>query len=644
MYYNNDFIKELLVQIPLSNLIGQYVNWDSKKTNYAKGDYWACCPFHDEKTPSFHCYDQKGFYYCFSCQAKGDHFSFLSALLGCSFVESVQKLANISGIALPTNNPNLVKKEKERSGLLDIIEAATQFYQESLKKHIYGRLRNYLDERGINNSSIEKFRLGYAPYSRNALIEHLRQKSFSQEKIAEVGLLSQGDSGAYDRFRDRLIFPILSSRGKVIAFGGRSISAKENTKYLNSPETTFFYKGKNLYNFFGAFNHNQQFIVRDTSKGSDSSVILVEGYIDVISLYQAGIQNVVSSLGTALTEHQLNLLWKLSHRVFLCFDGDDPGLRAAYKAIDLLLFNLTPGKRVNFILLPDGDDPDSFIRRCGKDAFDQLIVESLPLIDLIWKRETDNYSFKTPDDRAELEIRLKNVISSIKDKQLQYYYSKDIKDRLNQLFRRPINHYRSWNNNSKNKYKNSPSKRLIQSFLVKGKLSQKPSLREATLLMTIINHPQLLKDQYDDLTDISYENIELQKIWSFLFSEFIIQKDLSYESIYQKLCDRGFGSLLKNLDKQVRDAGLWSVTVAANIVDVREGYKQALDLYKRFRLLSRQKDDLENQIAKVTEEGDENKATILISILHDIHVEIDKIEHQDAIIEGFGKMSGRNNS
>lgn len=646
MYYTHDFIKELLFQIPISSLIGQYISWDSKKTNYSKGDYWACCPFHDEKTPSFHCEDQKGFYYCFSCHAKGDHFNFLSALLGCSFTESVQKLADIAGIKLPVNNPNLEKKEKERSELLDIIEAATRFFQESLKKHNFGRLRHYLDERGIKNNSIQTFRLGYAPYSRsrNDLIEYLRGKCFSQEKIAEVGLLGQGDNiiDTYDRFRDRLIFPILSSRGQVIAFGGRSISEKENIKYLNSPETIFFHKGKTLYNFFGAFNNNRQLIVRDTQQhGSDSVVVLVEGYMDVISLHQAGIQNVVASLGTALTEYQLKLLWRLSPRVVLCFDGDAPGLRAAYKAIDLVLCNLMPGKRVNFILLPDGDDPDSFIRRCGKNAFNQLLIESIPLIDLIWKRETDHYSFKNPDERAELEARLKNTISRITDRKLQHYYFKDIQDRLNKLFRQPLTFYRSWKNNSKHKDKNGPSKRLMQSFLVKGKLSQKPSLREATLLLTIINHPQLLQDEYNDMTDISYENIELQKIWSFLFSEFLMKKELSHEVIYQSLCDRGFGELLKNLDKQIRDAGLWSATVAANIIDVREGYKQALDLYKRFRLLSRQKDDIENQIAQVTEQGEENKTSILISILHDIHVQIDKIEHQDAIIDGFGKMSGR---
>ncbi|KAE9514266.1 DNA primase [Candidatus Liberibacter asiaticus] len=647
MNYPRDFIKDLLIHIPISNLIGQYVDWDRRKTNAVKGDYWACCPFHDEKTPSFHCNDSKGFYYCFSCHVKGDHLSFLSALLGCSFIESVQRLAAIAGVPLPVVDPKIEKKEKIQTDLIRLIEVATDFFHHSLKNARDKRLHYYLDERGIDSHAIEMFKLGYAPDSRYSLREHLRQKGFSEEKIIEAGLLIDGDNSAtsYDRFRNRLIFPIRSSRGQVIAFGGRTLSKGESVKYLNSPETILFHKGKNLYNFFGALNYLQKSIRKDVRRNSSSFIILVEGYMDVLSLCQAGVQNVVSSLGTALTEYQLRLLWKLSPRIVLCFDGDDPGLRAAYKAIDLVLCHLIPGNRVNFVLLSRGEDPDSFIRCYGKTAFEKLIVESLPLVDMLWKRETENRSFNTPDERAELEIHLKNCINHIKDQKLRYYYSQAIRDRLQQLFQQYITEHsgygRYWKKNARHRDQKGPSQRLMQSSLVKGKLSKKPSLREAALLLTLINHPAILQEQYQELADIRYDNNELQKLWSFLFSDFVEQKYFLPEEIHQRLCERGFGELLKQLDRQVRDAGLWSATTEANIVDVRQGYQQALALYKRFRLLSRQKEEIEKQIAQVTAKGEAEKTAILISILHEVHIQIHQIESQEAMIEGFGKMSGR---
>ncbi|ONI60246.1 DNA primase [Candidatus Liberibacter solanacearum] len=649
MQYPHDFIDDLLIRTPISHLIGQHVNWDRKKTNAVKGDYWSCCPFHNEKNPSFHCDDRKGVYYCFSCHATGNHLTFLSTLLGCSFIESVQKLAVIAGVSLPTFDPILDKKQKKQTSLIQLIDIAADFFHQSLKNNDNKRLRYYLDKRGINSHSIETFKLGYAPDSRHSLEEYLLTKGFTQENIIEAGLLIHGDNitTPYDRFRDRLIFPILSSRGQGIAFGGRSLSKGENIKYLNSPETILFHKGKNLYNFFGALNYRQKSIRQDVQKKSSSFIVLVEGYMDVVSLHQAGIQNVVSSLGTSLTEDQLRLLWKLSPRVVLCFDGDDPGLRAAYKSVDLVLSHLSIGNSVNFILLSEGEDPDSFVQRYGKIDFEKLILESVPLVDVLWKRETEYHSFETPDACAELEGRLKNCLDRITDQKLRYYYFKSIQERLHHLFQtnpRPHSSYghgQYWGKKVKYRDKEGPSQRLMQSSLVKGKHSKKPSLREAALLLTLINHPKILQEQCYELTDISYDNSELQKMWSFLFSEFVVQKDFSREEINQKLCTRGFGELLQRLDKQVRDAGLWSATAEANIVDVRKGYQQAVALYKRFRLLSRQKADLERQIAQMTEQGEEKKTTILISILNDIHIQINTIECQEAIIEGFGKMSGR---
>ncbi len=385
MRFSQGFLDEIRDRVPISAVIGRRVAWDRKKTNAARGDYWGCCPFHGEKTPSFHCEDRKGRYHCFGCGVTGDHFRFLTDLEGISFPEAVEQIAGLAGVPMPQPDAEAARRDEQRTTLMDVMELATAFFQDQLQSANGARARAYLRDRGLTGRTIETFRLGYAPESRNALKEHLAGKGIPKEQIEACGLVVHGPDipVSYDRFRDRIMFPILSSRERVIAFGGRAMSPDAMAKYLNSNDTELFHKGDVLYNFARA---------RKAMQGANgaSTVIAVEGYMDVIALHQAGIENAVAPLGTALTENQLGLLWKMTPEPVLCFDGDGAGLRAAYRAADLALPLIGPGKSVSFALLPDGKDPDDLVKHDGRAPFDRVMAQAKPLAEMIWTRESQS--------------------------------------------------------------------------------------------------------------------------------------------------------------------------------------------------------------------------------------------------------------
>ena len=397
MRFPPSFLDEIRDRVPISSVIGQRVSWDRRKTNAARGDYWACCPFHGEKSPSFHCEDKKGRYHCFGCGVSGDHFKFLTELDGMGFPEAVEKIADMAGVAMPARDETAERRERQRASLTDVMEMATVFFQERLQGADGAKARAYLRERGLTPATQQAFRLGYAPDSRNALKEFLAGKGVEKAQIEACGLTVHEDVPvSYDRFRDRIMFPIEDSRGKVIAFGGRALSPEISAKYLNSPDTELFHKGNVLYNFARARK----------GMGKDGTVIAVEGYMDVIALAQAGFDNAVAPLGTALTENQLELLWRMTGEPVLCFDGDQAGLRAAWRAADMVLPAVQPGRTARFALLPEGKDPDDLVKTDGPEAFRAVLSEARPLSDLLWVRETSGGVFDTPERRAELERTL----------------------------------------------------------------------------------------------------------------------------------------------------------------------------------------------------------------------------------------------
>ncbi|MCY1668285.1 DNA primase [Rhizobium sp. SL86] len=663
MRFSNNFLDEIRDRVPISAVIGRRVTWDKKKTNVSRGDYWACCPFHGEKSPSFHCEDRKGRYHCFGCGVSGDHFRFLQEIEGMSFPESVQTIADLAGIAMPQPDVQAERREKERATLVDVMEIATRFFQDQLQSAAGAKARAYLRDRGLTARTIETFRLGYAPESRNALKEHLASKGVLKEQMEACGLVvHENVPVSYDRFRDRIMFPILSSRDKVIAFGGRAMSPDAMAKYLNSNETELFHKGNVLYNFTRARRASQA-----ASKGPDAQppvVIAVEGYMDVIALHQAGVENAVAPLGTALTENQLELLWRMSPEPVLCFDGDGAGLRAAHRAADLALPHIKPGRTVRFALLPDGKDPDDLVRHEGRAPFDQVMAQAKPLAEMIWMREAGNGNFETPEKRAELEARLKQVVAVIADEGVRRFYQQHMRERLNAFFRpetgqggqrqpfAPRGGRGQGGAGAGGQRGNGPggfgasrplgvSDRLARSGLVRG-YQELPALREVVLAITIVNHPQLLLEEYDEIAAIDFENKDLQRFWSAVLpAAATAGPNLSRAYLIEKLGAQGFDPLVQALEQQVRNARLWTATEQAAMEDAREGYRQALSLHKRTKALRLQKMELEREIAAATEAGDEQIIDPLLRALAEVQFEITRMENQEAIIDGFGVMSGR---
>ncbi|MGV1949648.1 DNA primase [Agrobacterium vitis] len=668
MRFSNDFLDEIRDRVPISAVIGARVPWDRKKTNVSRGDYWACCPFHGEKSPSFHCEDRKGRYHCFGCGVSGDHFRFLTDLEGLNFPEAVERIADMAGIAMPKVDARDIERERERTSLQDVMEMATLFFQDQLQAAQGAKARAYLRERGLSGRTIETFRLGYAPESRNALKEHLAGKGVPKEQIEACGLVVHGPDipVSYDRFRDRIMFPILSSRDKVIAFGGRAMSPDAPAKYLNSNETELFHKGNVLYNFSRA---------RRTLQGADGAetIIAVEGYMDVIALYQAGVENAVAPLGTALTENQLELMWKMTPQPVLCFDGDGAGQRAAFRAVDLALPHLKPGKSVRFAMLPDGKDPDDLVKQDGRAPFDRVLAEARSLDEMVWLRETGQGRFDTPEQRAELEARLKQIVNIIADENVRRHYQQNVRDRLYGFFqgrgqgqgagRAGRGNFErggggfTGNRPGNGRFQNNAggrgapagqrpgstmaSDRLTRSGMVSRSHDQ-PSLRESVLALTIVNHPQLLQEDYDEISCIDFDSRDLQRLWPAVLTA-VAQTgaQLTREDLYERLMSAGFDTLLKALDQQIRNARLWTATTVAALEDAREGYTQALSLHKRAKALRRQRIELEREIAEATEADDAGRIDGLMSVLQEVQLEIVRMENQEAIIDGFGVMSGR---
>lgn len=668
MRFSNNFLDEIRDRVPISTVIARRVTWDRKKTNVPRGDFWACCPFHGEKSPSFHCEDRKGRYHCFGCGVSGDHFRFLQEIEGMSFVESVQTIADMAGIAMPQPDVQAEKREKERATLIDVMEMATRFFQDQLQSAVGAKARAYLRDRGLSAKTIETFRLGFAPESRNALKEHLASKGIPKEQIEACGLVVHGEGIAvsYDRFRDRIMFPILSSREKVIAFGGRAMSPDAPAKYLNSNETELFHKGNVLYNFTRARRASQ---IGSRGQAEQGTIIAVEGYMDVIALHQAGVENAVAPLGTALTENQLELLWRMTPEPVLCFDGDGAGIRAAHRAADLALPHLKPGRSVRFALLPDGKDPDDLVRHEGREPFDRVMAQAKPLSEMIWSRETAGGGFETPEKKAELEARLKQIVSVIADESVRRLYQQDVRERLNALFRPQYGGGQAFggqtargpgrgqgrgsgggNGNGSGFAKGgnqgssrsmNVSDRLARTGVVRG-YQELPALREVVLAITIVNHPQLLLEEYDEIAAIEFENRDLQRFWSAMLPVAATAgHHLSRDYLLEKLGAQGFESLVSALNQQVRNARLWIATEKAAIEDAREGYRQALSLHKRTKALRFEKMGLEREIAVATEAGDEENIEPLLRALSEVQLEITRMENQEAIIDGFGVMSGR---
>ena len=636
MRFSDSFLDEIRDRVPISAVIGQRVSWDRKKTNASRGDWWACCPFHGEKTPSFHCEDRKGRYHCFGCGVSGDHFRFLTELDGMSFPEAVEKVAEMAGVPMPARDEQEERREKERASLTDVMELATRFFQERLQSADGAKARAYLRERGLTSVTQQSFRLGYAPDSRNALKEFLAGKGIAKEQMEACGLLVFGPDVpvSFDRFRDRIMFPIPDSRGRIIAFGGRAMSADIPAKYLNSPETELFHKGNVLYNFARAR--------KGLAKGG--AVIAVEGYMDTIALAQAGFENVVAPLGTALTENQLELLWRMSGEPVLCFDGDQAGLRAAWRAADLALPLIQPGRTLRFALLPEGRDPDDLVREGGPDAFARVLSEARPLAELLWMRETSGGVFDTPERRAELEKRLRELSGRIRDESVRFHYAQEMRERVQAFFgmqrgsraqARPD--ARQGSAGGKGGMlaagRIAVSDSLARSALVRQSGGIMP-LREAALVVALINHPQLIDDNFDAVERLELSHAELRRLQATLLDAFAHDHAIDRAGLIAAFEMQGMSDLWERAVALVRKARQWPALEDAAFEDARDAFLQALHLHRSAGFLHKELKAAEMALAN--DPTDENYRHLV-----EIQAQLKDVQATEALIEGFGVQSGR---
>lgn len=507
------FIDELRDRVSLAAVVGRKVSWD-RKSNAARGDYWSPCPFHQEKSASFHVDDAKGYYYCFGCHAKGDAITFLRETENLGFMEAVEHLAGIAGMPMPARDPGAAVRAEKRDALVEAMEAAVQFYRMNLNGARAIEARSYLERRGLTAETQARFEIGYAPDSRTALIEHLTGKGFAREKLVEAGLAGlprDGGGAPYDRFRGRIIFPIRDAQGRAIAFGARALSPGQEPKYLNSPETPLFDKGRSLYNIAPA-----RAAARETG-----TILVVEGYMDAIALAQAGFANAVAPLGTAITEAQLQIFWRMAPEPLVMLDGDAAGLRAGQRLIDLALPLLGAGRSLRFVILPAGQDPDDVLRDGGARAMAALIEMSRPLLDLLWTRETEGAVLDSPERRAALDARLRAHLDRIADPGLRAHYEAEIRERRAELFARKRGETAPRRRGARRDIPprkgaapaGGPVASTRASLLAQGEaVAAEERVRERTILYGCLNHPEVALAQEERLARLDFRCAELREI------------------------------------------------------------------------------------------------------------------------------------
>ena len=484
MRFPPQFLDEIRARVPLEGAIAKRVRLVRRGREMI-----GLCPFHKEKTPSFTVNEDKGFFHCFGCGAHGDVIGFVMRDEGLAFPEAVERLAGDAGLALPARDARTEAREQERLSLYAVVETAAAWFEAELAGPRGAAALRYLDGRGVDAETRARFRLGYAPEGSHSLRGALAGGGVPQAMMLEAGLVvaPEGGGAPYDRFRARVIFPICDRRGRVVAFGGRALGEGQ-PKYLNSPETPLFSKGALLYG-----HHLAAPAARKAGR-----VIAVEGYMDVIALHRAGIAEAVAPLGTALTEDQLELLWRLADDPILCFDGDEAGVRAASRAVERALPRINAGRSLRFALLPAGQDPDTMMRDHGRQAMAEIVDAAIPLSQQLWKATAGGRVLDTPEARARVGKQLRDQVQRIPDRDLQNrYLFEEFWPRLKALSRaqRPANR---------------PAPVVAEMPLSKGEALGSGSRgtaqpRERTLLQTLLNHPELAVERSEALAGLPFE-------------------------------------------------------------------------------------------------------------------------------------------
>jgi DNA primase len=549
MRYGEGLLDEISRRTDIVQLVGRRIKLERKGRVF-----WGLCPFHKEKSPSFKVENERRTYHCFGCGAGGDVFKWLTETEGLSFPEAVQKLAGEAGIELPAWSAEDEARETRKKSLYEIIALAATFFEDQLRARAGETARAYLRSRGLEEGAWQRYHLGFAPNSNAALKDHLAAKGVSLDDMVEAGLVrpAEDNRAARDFFYDRVMFPIADVRGRIIAFGGRGLTPDAKPKYINTGETTLFSKGHLLYNFQTA---------REAVFKGGATLIIAEGYMDVIALAEAGFAGAVAPLGTALTEDQLAMLWKISPEPILCFDGDEAGLRAAKRASLLALPHLLPGQSLRFVFLPKGEDPDSFLRSQGAEPMRGLLAKAQSLSDTLWAGETESRDFSTPERRAGLEAELDRIVKAIRDSKIADYYRRDFAERVFKAFkqrkafaekprrddRRPFRPSPNRGERNSQAPQDQVSAAVKRSLHVVNALSAAKNLNERRLLGLLICSPHLIERYSEALAWLGLDDPQLDRIRRELLNLAASGKSLDKAAVQNHLAQQGLGLLAERL-------------------------------------------------------------------------------------------------
>lgn len=529
MNLSPQWLDQLRGRLTLSSLIGRSV-----KVEKAGREYKACCPFHSENTPSFTINDQKGFYHCFGCGAHGDAIRWMTDHRGLGFMDAVKELAGEAGMDVPAPDPQAAKRAEKRDSLYDVCAAAQDWFAAQLNSVAGAEARAYLQKRGISADTQAKFGFGFAPDGRGNIVKAL--DGFPIEKLVEAGLLiSVGDKQPYDRFRGRLMIPIRDARGRTIAWGGRILGAGE-PKYLNSPDTPLFDKGRTLYNIDNAAAASRQ----------TGRLIVVEGYMDAIALAQAGFEDVVAPLGTALTEEQIGMAWKMADRPILCLDGDSAGQKAAMRAASRALPMIFAGHSLAFATLPRGLDPDDLLRTSGAAALDQILSDSASMVQKIWRHELAQADLSTPEAKAALKAALLSYVENINDRDIAGFYRNELMDRFYALMRENRDSKRASQTGSGFYGAGNRGSKANKAAPVVNTHQRNLGVVEA-VLAGFLRIPQALQQHNEALCELNCQDNELKGFRDFLLEYFALGHPLDHDHLVSILENNGFGAVCRRL-------------------------------------------------------------------------------------------------
>jgi DNA primase len=567
MAFSPRFLDEVKNRVGLAEVVGRRVRLIKKGREHS-----GLCPFHNEKTPSFTVNEDKGFYHCFGCGEHGSVFDFVMKTDNLSFPEAVERLANEAGMEIPVETPEERQRQERAKGLYEVIEAATVYFEKLLRMPEGKAALDYLLNRGISEASIKHFRIGFAADNRGGLKAALSRQGISDQLMIEAGLLIQPDDPSrepYDRFRGRVIFPITDRRGRMIAFGGRILGDGE-PKYLNSPETPLFHKGFNLYAMSQSID----------SIRKSNFIIVCEGYTDVISMHQAGFSQTVAPLGTALTEDQLKVMWRISKNIYLCFDGDTAGQKAMNRVVDRALPIFEEGQQLSFMLLPKGEDPDELIKKYGNEFIQKLLNEALPLSKWLWNRvKTANYL--THQERSATENNIRTSLQPIKNQNVRNTLQNELTSQL-------WDYLKKKSASTKNQKTTKKREQINTQLEMKSGVSAQIDaiwIQQAILVGTIINHPDLFDALGEQLGSLEFKAPELDKLRQEVLNTLASSPGLDFQALQDHLNTTGFSELMNGLlSRQVINHANFARPDEHTDV-TRKGWEQTLRLFRRNQLL-----------------------------------------------------------